>query len=78
MDKKFSPSYSSSQITYAEAVEFSRFRFHIPDRNRLHLCCNRPMSDSDVWYPVRSSADSVDRYLLQVVRRKYIAVQSSV
>jgi len=30
MDKKFSPSYSSSQITYveAEAVEFSRFRFH--------------------------------------------------
>ena len=30
MDKNFSPSYSSSQITYAEAeaVEFSRFRFH--------------------------------------------------
>jgi len=31
MDKKFSPNYSSSQITYklrgAEAVEFSRFRF---------------------------------------------------
>jgi len=30
MDKTFSPSYSSSQITYVEgeAVEFSRFRFH--------------------------------------------------
>jgi len=30
MDKTFSPSYSSSQITYveAEAEEFSRFRFH--------------------------------------------------
>jgi len=30
MDKKFSPSYSSSQTTYveAEAVEFSRFRFN--------------------------------------------------
>ena len=32
MDKTFSPSYSSSQKTNAEAVEFSRFcfRFHIP------------------------------------------------
>ena len=30
MDKSVSPTYSSSQITYveAEAVEFSRFRFH--------------------------------------------------
>jgi len=30
LDKTFSPSYLSSQITYveAEAVEFSRFRFH--------------------------------------------------
>ena len=30
MDKTFSPSYSLSQITYveAEAVDFSRFRFH--------------------------------------------------
>jgi len=30
MDKTFSPSYSPSEITYveAEAVEFSRFRFH--------------------------------------------------
>ena len=30
MDKTFSPSYSSSQVTYveAEAVELSRFRFH--------------------------------------------------
>jgi len=30
MDKTFSPSYSSSQITYveAEAVGFSRLRFH--------------------------------------------------
>ena len=30
MDKTFSPSYSSSQITYveAEAVEFSRIPFH--------------------------------------------------
>jgi len=30
MDKTFSPSYSQSEITYveAEAVEFSRFRFH--------------------------------------------------
>jgi len=27
MDKTFSPSYSSSQITYVEAVGFSRFRF---------------------------------------------------
>ena len=31
MDKTFSLSYSPSQITYAEAVGFSRFRFHIPD-----------------------------------------------
>ena len=28
MDKTFSPSYSPSQITYAEAVGISRFRFH--------------------------------------------------
>jgi len=28
MEKTFSPSYSSSQITYVEAVEFSRFRFY--------------------------------------------------
>ena len=30
MDKTFSPSYFSSQITYveAEAVDLSRFRFH--------------------------------------------------
>ena len=30
MDKTFSPSYSSSQIIYveAEALQFSRFRFH--------------------------------------------------
>jgi len=28
MDKNLSPNYSSSQITYSEAVEFSRFRFH--------------------------------------------------
>ena len=32
MNKTFSPSYCSSQITYVEAetVEFSRFRLHIP------------------------------------------------
>ena len=37
MDKTFSPSYSLSQITYveAEAVEFSRFRFHIPAYKRV-------------------------------------------
>ena len=29
MDKTFLPSYSSSQITYVEAVEFLRFCFHI-------------------------------------------------
>ena len=28
MDKTFSPRYSPSRITYAEAVGFSRFRFH--------------------------------------------------
>ena len=28
MDKNFSPSCSSSQTTYVEAEEFSRFRFH--------------------------------------------------
>jgi len=31
MDKTFSPSYSSSQITYVETEDFSRFRFR---RNR--------------------------------------------
>ena len=33
MDRTFSPSFSLSYITYveAEAVEFSRFRFHISD-----------------------------------------------
>ena len=37
MDKTFSLSYSSSQITYAEAVEFLRFRFHRKDRFQLPL-----------------------------------------
>jgi len=43
MDKTFSPTYSSSQITYveAEAVEFLRFLFHIPgcDRRNFPRTC---------------------------------------
>jgi len=39
MDKTFSPSYSSSQITYAEAVEFSRFRFHRKRTASTSLLC---------------------------------------
>ena len=42
MDKTFSPSYYSIQITYveAEAVEFSRFRFHFHRKrtaSRFHI-----------------------------------------
>ena len=48
MDKTFAPSFSSSQITYVEAVEFLRFhfhrkrtassfRFHIPACNHCYL-----------------------------------------